>query len=150
MNERKMRCSGSLASFNNPNDRGKCADCAELFKKSKYDALILIGLSPLLVKKNLADMGIDTDVDYTLIYRANKKCDSTDEIPSIISPYENLAVETWRLFKQVIENPDLEPQCSWVDDEIFLDAIARKASAPLNPARKSLAHIENVFSTILT
>lgn len=112
--------SGVLEYFPEGSDRKIHSECAERFVKSEADALIILGLNPLLMEKELIARGRVLDADYSLIYRSYNLESYVDKFSCVLMPYKSLAAEAWNLFKRVVENPELQPQQILVDDEFSL------------------------------
>jgi hypothetical protein len=112
--------SGVLKYFPELSTRKINSECAEKFVESESDALILLGLDPLLIVKELTARSRVLDVDYSLIYRSDKLESYADKFSCVLTPYKSLATETWNLFKRVVEIPDLQPQQILIVEEFYL------------------------------
>lgn len=126
LREYSRECSGSLFYFAGHNNQKNSLECAEKFIEAKADALIIIGLSPLVIEAKLAAIGRQINQDYSLIYRSNTIEAPTDKFPHVLASYKALADETWSLFRKVVENPEIEAQNILVNEDIYLNKIIRK------------------------
>lgn len=126
MKEYSRKCSGTLLYFGDNDVQKNSIECAKKFAECNADALISIGLSPLVIESELAITGRQISKDYSLIYRSSKVICPVEKFPCVIIPYNTLAGQAWNLLKRVIENPELPVQNILVDDNIYIDQIIKR------------------------
>ena len=124
--ENPQKCLEYLPYFAGHDDEKSNRKCAKLFVELQADALIIIGLSPLLIEAELAVTGRKINKDYSLVYRSQKVEAPISKFPYVLAPYKALADETWNLFKKVVENPELEAQNILVNEDIHINKITRR------------------------
>lgn len=123
LKEYSRECSGDLIYFSGNDSQQNSLECASKFAESPANSLILIGISPSIVESELAAMGRQNNEDYSLAYRSHQVDASVENSSYVLMPYKTLAVETWNLFKRVIEEPEIEAQNILIDEDIYINKI---------------------------
>ena len=113
-------CEGTFIYFSEFDDKTNATHCLSEFEGTGADALFLMGISPLEVEKKFAEKGKRLNEDYLLLYRSNRIQAPLDRFPCILAPYDRLVLETWTLFKSIINDPYQSAKNVLVNDEFHL------------------------------
>jgi DNA-binding LacI/PurR family transcriptional regulator len=119
-------CSGKLLYLPSDDIRKSAFECAKQFSEFNADAIISLGVSPLLIESELDLIGKKNIKDYSLIYIDNEMKAPFEKFSHALASYKALADNAWDLFKKIVKNPEIEAQNVLIDEEIFLDRIVSR------------------------